>query len=162
MQEQGTRGTTPGAHGPSSARGVDVVLAHGYFLAEDEKEQQIMRPYPPLGLMYLSAYLGREGLRVEVFDSTLRTRAELYARLASGPPSVLGLYTNLITRPSILTIVADARQLGWRVVLGGPESANYPGEYLSAGADVVVVGEGEATCRRWPSAVPTPCTGSPA
>ena len=31
------------------------------------------------------------------------------------------------------------------MVLGGPESANYPDEYLAAGADVIVVGEGEAT-----------------
>src|SRR6185295_11121732 len=28
--------------------------------------------------------------------------------------------------------------------LGGPESANYPDEYLARGADVVVFGEGEA------------------
>ena len=128
---------------PSAPR--DILLAHGYFLAEDEKERQIMRPYPPLGLMYLSAYLAREGVRVELFDSTLRTRGDLYARLGQGPPSVLGLYTNLITRPSVLAITAEAKRLGWRVVLGGPESANYPAEYLAWGADVVVAGEGEVT-----------------
>lgn len=132
-------------HSAPAAAPRDILLAHGYFLAEDEKEQQIMRPYPPLGLMYLSAWLTREGLRVELFDSTLRTRAELYARLAQGPPSVLGLYTNLITRPSVLAITAEAKRLGWRVVLGGPESANYPAEYLASGADVVVAGEGEMT-----------------
>src|SRR5690606_9200367 len=33
----------------------------------------------------------------------------------------------------------------WTVILGGPESANYAAEYLGAGADVVVFGEGEAT-----------------
>ena len=30
-------------------------------------------------------------------------------------------------------------------MLGGPESANYVDEYLSAGADIVVIGEGEVT-----------------
>ena len=35
----------------------DILLTHGYFLAEDEKERQIMKPYPPLGLLYLSAFL---------------------------------------------------------------------------------------------------------
>jgi radical SAM superfamily enzyme YgiQ (UPF0313 family) len=128
-----------------AGRAVDVLLAHGYFLAEDDKEQQIMRPYPPLGLMYLSAYLARDRFRVELFDSTLRTRQDLHARLALGPPSVLGLYTNLITRPSVLAIAAEAKRLGWRVVLGGPESANYPVEYLAAGVDAIVIGEGEAT-----------------
>ena len=32
-----------------------ILLTHGYFLSEDEKEQQIMKPYAPLGLLYLSA-----------------------------------------------------------------------------------------------------------
>ena len=44
----------------------DILLTHGYFLAEDEKERQIMKPYPPLGLLYLSAYLKRDGFAVEV------------------------------------------------------------------------------------------------
>ena len=74
----------------------DILLSHGYFLNEDDKEQQIMKPYAPLGLLYLSAYLKREGFAVEVYDSTLRTREALYTRLAGGP-GVLGLYTNLVT-----------------------------------------------------------------
>ncbi len=31
------------------------------------------------------------------------------------------------------------------MVLGGPEPANYPDEYLSAGADAIVNGEGEVS-----------------
>jgi hypothetical protein len=34
----------------------DLLLTHGYFLLEDEKEIEIMRPYPPLGLLYVSAF----------------------------------------------------------------------------------------------------------
>lgn len=123
----------------------DLLLSHGYFLWEDEKEQQIMKPYPPLGLLYLSAYLKRGGFSVEVYDSTLGTRAELFARLAEQSSSVLGLYTNLITRPNVLAIAAEAKRHGWTVVLGGPEAANYPQEYLDHGADVIVIGEGERT-----------------
>ena len=37
----------------------DVLLTHGYFLADDEKEREIMKPYPTLGLLYLSSYLRR-------------------------------------------------------------------------------------------------------
>jgi anaerobic magnesium-protoporphyrin IX monomethyl ester cyclase len=29
----------------------DILLTHGYFLLEDEKEKQIMRPYATLGLL---------------------------------------------------------------------------------------------------------------
>jgi radical SAM superfamily enzyme YgiQ (UPF0313 family) len=123
----------------------DVLLSHGYFLAEDEKEQTIMRPYPPLGLLYLSAFLKRAGFAVDVFDSTLATRAALHARLEARGAPVLGLYTNLMTRRSVLDIVAVAKRHGWRVVLGGPEAAGHAPEYLARGADVVVVGEGEVT-----------------
>ena len=62
----------------------DILLTHGYFLWEDEKEQQIMKPYPPLGLLYLSAYLRRAGYGVEVFDTTFSSRAELLDRLGRG------------------------------------------------------------------------------
>lgn len=123
----------------------DILLSHGYFLGEDEKEQQIMRPYPPLGLLYLSAFLKRAGFAVEVFDSTLQTRAALSAVLASRVAPVLGLYTTLMSRRSILDITAVAKVHGWTVVLGGPESANHPHEYLARGADVIVIGEGEQT-----------------
>jgi radical SAM superfamily enzyme YgiQ (UPF0313 family) len=123
----------------------DILLAHGYFLGEDEKEQQIMKPYPPLGLLYLSAYLKRAGFRVNVFDATFATRGDLYGRLADGSAGVLGIYTNLMTRRPVLEIIREARRHGWQVVLGGPEAANYPENYLRHGADVVVVGEGEAT-----------------
>ena len=59
----------------------DILLTHGYFLFDDEKEQQIMKPYPPLGLLSLSAYLKSRGFAVEVYDSTFGSKPELTARL---------------------------------------------------------------------------------
>ncbi len=123
----------------------DILLTHGYFLAEDEKERQIMKPYPPLGLLYLTAYLRRAGLTAEVYDSTWGSKPELADRLRAEAGGVLGIYTNLVTRANVLAIVAEANRHGWTVILGGPESANYPEQYLDHGADVVVVGEGEET-----------------
>jgi radical SAM superfamily enzyme YgiQ (UPF0313 family) len=123
----------------------DVLLTHGYFLQEDAKEREVMKPYAPLGLLYVSAYVRRAGIAVEVFDTTFSTREALAARLAQAPAGVLGIYTNLITRGSVLDIIARAKASGWKVVLGGPEAANYPTEYLTRGADVVIIGEGEET-----------------
>jgi radical SAM superfamily enzyme YgiQ (UPF0313 family) len=122
----------------------DVLLTHGYFLFEDEKEIEIMRPYPTLGLLYLSAYLRRAGFAVEIFDTTFAQRRQLFERLSQGG-GVIGIYTNLMTRRAVLDIVNVAKQHRWIVVLGGPESANYPAEYLAAGADVIVTGEGESS-----------------
>src|ERR1700761_1275023 len=106
-----------------------ILLTHGYFLSEDEKEQQIMKPYPPLGLLYLSAYLKTQGHSVEIYDSTFGTREELERKITESPRSLIGIYTNLVTRGSVLKIIKCAREVEATVILGGPEIANYPTEY---------------------------------
>ncbi|WP_444995306.1 B12-binding domain-containing radical SAM protein [Aliikangiella sp. IMCC44359] len=123
----------------------DILLTHGYFLFEDEKEQQIMRPYVPLGLLYLSSYLKQNNLSVEIFDSTFRQRDELIKQFRQYPEGIVGIYTNLMTRPSVIKIIREAKKNNWTVITGGPESANYIENYLQAGADYVVLGEGEQT-----------------
>ena len=124
---------------------MDLLLTHGYFLYEDPKELQIMKPYVPLGILYISSHLRAKGFSVELFDSTFSSRQELFAVLRSQPPSVLGVYANLMTRSNVLEILGVAKEAGWKTVVGGPEPGAYAEEYLDAGADVVVIGEGEIT-----------------
>ena len=124
---------------------MDLLLTHGYFLYEDPKELQIMKPYVPLGILYISSHLRAKGYAVEVFDTTFSSRSELFALLRSSPPTVLGVYSNLMTRPNVLEILRVAKEAGWHAVVGGPEPGAYINEYLGAGADVVVIGEGEIT-----------------
>ncbi len=132
-----------------------ILLTHGYFLSEDEKERQIMKPYPPLGLLYLSAYLKTRDHSVEVYDSTFGTRTELLQNIRHSPGGIVGIYTNLMTRGSVLQIISAAKQSGSTVILGGPESANHTAEYLTAGADVIVVGEGESTLTELVATLPS-------
>jgi anaerobic magnesium-protoporphyrin IX monomethyl ester cyclase len=124
---------------------MDVLLTHGFFLDEDPKELQIMKPYAPLGILYLASHLRARGFAVEVFDTTFSSWPELQNLLSHGPPSVLGVYANLMTRGSVIRILRAAREAGWKTVVGGPEPGAYVEEYLAAGADVVVIGEGEVT-----------------
>jgi radical SAM superfamily enzyme YgiQ (UPF0313 family) len=124
---------------------MDILLTHGYFLYEDPKELQIMKPYPPLGILYICSHLRKMGLSAEVFDSTFSSRQELWDLLRKGPPSVLGIYANLMTRSNVVEILRVAKELGWHTIVGGPEPSAYINEYLAAGADVVVIGEGEIT-----------------
>lgn len=124
---------------------MDLLLAHGYFLAEDAEEQRIMRPHPPLGLLYLSSHLKARGVDVGVFDSTFRTFADFEACLRRERPPVVGIAVNLMTKRNALRMMAAARAAGAQVVVGGPDPPHYADEYLSAGADVVVIGEGERT-----------------
>jgi len=125
-----------------------LLLTHAYFLHADAKELQIMKPYAPLGILYLSSYLRSRGFEVEIYDSTFGSREELFRILREGPPAALGIYGNLMTRGNVIDTIAAARAAGWRVIVGGPEPSNYADEYLAAGADVVVPGEAELTVER--------------
>ena len=58
---------------------------------------------------------------------------------------MLGIYANLMTRGSVIRMLRAARDAGWKTVVGGPEPGAYAKEYLAAGADAVVIGEGELT-----------------
>ena len=102
-----------------------------------------MKPYAPLGILYLSSHLRARGYEVEIYDSTFGSREELFRILNDGPPAALGIYANLMTRGNVIEMVATARAAGWRVIVGGPEPSNYAEEYLDAGADVVIPGEAE-------------------
>jgi radical SAM superfamily enzyme YgiQ (UPF0313 family) len=124
---------------------MDLLLTHGYFLYEDPKELQIMKPYAPLGMLYLSSHLRAKHFDVEVYDSTFGSRQELLQILADGPPSVVGISGNLMTRRTVIEIAVAAKAAGWKVIVGGPEPASYAAEYLDAGADIVVEGEAEVT-----------------
>jgi radical SAM superfamily enzyme YgiQ (UPF0313 family) len=124
---------------------VDVLLTHGYFLREDQHELEVMRPYPALGILYISAHLKSRGLEVEIFDSTFEDRAAFEAFVAKARPPVVGIYCNMMTRWNTLRMIPACRAAGARVVVGGPDPVSYAEEYLDAGADVVVVGEGELT-----------------
>ena len=124
---------------------MDLLLTHGYFLNEDPRELQIMKPYVPLGILYLTSHLRSRGFAVEVFDSTFSSRDQLLDLIESEKPAVLGVYANLMTRGSVLQILKAAKEAGWKTVAGGPEPGSYAEEYLSYGADVVVIGEGEIT-----------------
>lgn len=123
----------------------DLLLTHGYFLYEDPKELQILKPYVPLGLLYICSHLRQRGFGVNVFDSTFSRREDLFTYLHTAPPSVLGIYANLMTRTNVVEILRVAKESGWTTVVGGPEPGAYVTEYLDHRADFVVLGEGEIT-----------------
>ena len=136
-----------------------LLLTHGYILAEDPKEQRIMKPYAPLGILSLSAHLRDRGFEVDIYDSTFGSRQELFGILDAGPPAALGIYGNLMTRRNVLDFAAYARAAGWIVILGGPEPSNYAEEFLAAGADLIVAGEAEWALERLLATGLTPHTG---
>lgn len=124
---------------------MDVLLTHAYLLYEDPHELAVMKPYPPLGLLYINSHLKARGIDSQIFDTTFARFDQLDMFLQTERPPVVGIYSNLMTRANVLRVMASARSAGSLVVVGGPDPANYLDEYLSRGADVVAIGEGELT-----------------
>lgn len=124
---------------------MDILLAHGYFLYDDPHELKVMRPYPPLGILYISSYLKSKDFTVNVFDSTFQSLAKFEAYIRAERPPVVGLYTNMMTKFNVLKMIALCKQINAYVILGGPDPAYYADDYLNAGADIIVRGEGELT-----------------
>ncbi len=124
---------------------MDILLTHGYFIAEDPHEQQIMKPYPTLGLLYISSHLKTKGFEVDLYDTTFVTLVDFESYLHSTRPELVGFYCNLMTKQNVLKQMRMCKEIGARVILGGPEPASYAQEYINAGADVIVDGEGELT-----------------
>jgi anaerobic magnesium-protoporphyrin IX monomethyl ester cyclase len=124
-----------------------ILLTHGYFLNDDPKEKIIMKPYAPLGILYVSAYLGKKGLSNEVFDTTFSSMPELQNYLSQFKPDVLAIYVNLMTKLNVLDIIKFVKTnlSQTKIVLGGPEIRYNATDFLNFGADYLVIGEGEET-----------------
>ena len=126
-----------------------IVITHAYFLCDDKSEQKTMMPYPPLGLLYVSAYLDQHGLLNDVFDSTFETEKSLSEFLLKEVPDIICVYANLMTKPQIIRLIKFIKtsdQLkSAKIILGGPDIRFNTRNYLNHGADYLVIGEGEAT-----------------
>ena len=126
---------------------LDLLFFHAYFLADDPREQEIMRPFAPLGMQYLVAWLHAAGFpAVDWWDSTFASGADAFhSTVDDTNPRVVGLYGHTLTRPTALAMVDRCLADGRRTIAGGPDPVQYLEEYLDGGVEVVVIGEGEQT-----------------
>lgn len=126
-----------------------ILLTHGYFIHEDLKEQEIMRPYIPLGILYISAFLEKNNYGNEIFDSTFSSFENLKSYLLDFKPDAIGIYTNLMTKLNVLRIIEYIKSTEaikhCKIILGGPEVTNHIANFLAFGADYIALGEGEQT-----------------
>ena len=84
---------------------MSIVLTHGYYLNKDPKEASIMKPYAPLGLLYLSSYLNQEKIKNHVFDSTFSNQETQLDFIAREKPLVVAIYTNLMTKITVIKLI---------------------------------------------------------
>lgn len=128
---------------------MNVVLTHAYYLFEDDKEQKIMRPYAPLGLLYISSFLNKNGVENDVYDSTFYSFEKQLAFIEKKQPKVIAIYTNLMTKVNVIKLMkilcSDVKYGNPKIILGGPDVTYNCENYLKAGADFLIIGEGEQT-----------------
>ncbi|NHM05880.1 B12-binding domain-containing radical SAM protein [Flavobacterium sp. CYK-4] len=128
---------------------MSILLTHAYYLSSDVKEQKIMKPYPPLGLLYVSGYLISKNVANNVFDSTFYTKAQQLDFILEKKPQIIAIYTNLMTKievVSLIKILKTEPSYGFpKIILGGPDVTYNIENYLNTGADFLVIGEGEET-----------------
>ena len=133
-----------------------ILLAHPYFLRDDAKQLARMKPYPPLATMLAAAVLRERGHEVALFDAMLADGMEAFgASVAATRPSVVAIVEdsfNYITkmctvrlREATIEMIVAARARGCRVLVNGSDPTDHPARYLDAGADAVLLGEGELT-----------------
>ncbi len=128
---------------------MSIVLTHAYYLYEDAKEQQIMKPYAPLGLLYISAYLNNHSVKNYVFDSTFSSFEKQLTFIKNKQPKAVAIYTNLMTKINVIKLIkairSDVNLNDTKIILGGPDVTYNCKNYLSQEADFLVIGEGEQT-----------------
>ncbi len=127
---------------------MSLLFTHAYYLSDDIKEQKIMKPYPPLGLLYVSAYLKSKNIENEVFDTTFSTQKEQLDFILKTQPQVICIYTNLMTKIEVVRLIKIVKKSNYnfpKIILGGPDVTYNIENYLKSGADFLVIGEGEET-----------------
>ena len=127
-------------------RSTDILLGHAYFLKYDVVERRVMKPYPPLGILYLSAYLKRDGFQVEVFDATFQDFDDFQDVIERIRPRIVGLYANIITRANVFRLAEMCKASGVEhVIVGGPDASEWCDQYFQHGVDIIGTNEGELT-----------------
>jgi len=131
-----------------------ILLAHSYFLRHDPKQTERMRPYPPLATLLAAGLLRERGHEVALFDAMLSPGVEEFeAMLDALRPEVVGILEdnfNFLTkmctlrmRAATVEMIGAARERGCRIAVNGSDASDGPALYLAAGAEAVVLGEGE-------------------
>lgn len=110
---------------------------------------------PPLGLMYLAAYLEREtNHQVEILDSQIEqlNYKQLKQKIGQKNPDVVGITTMTFTIIDVIKTVKIIKEINpaIKVVLGGPHVIIYPKETINIfGVDFLILGEGETVIKHF-------------
>jgi radical SAM superfamily enzyme YgiQ (UPF0313 family) len=78
-------------------------------------------PFPPLGLMYLSAILKQEGHQVNILDGFFTNEEEILKEIEKGNYNILGISTTTVSWPNDQIFINKIRKIfpKTNIVIGG-------------------------------------------
>ena len=139
----------------SGCRVARLLIGSVYYLRLDPKRFEEMQPFPPLATLCAAAYMRARGHDVHFFDAMLAgSDAEWTSMAERVRPDIAVLYddnfnylskmclTNM--RDAAVAMIAAAKAMGAKVVVCCSDAVDHPELYLDAGADAVILGEGDA------------------
>ncbi len=103
---------------------------------------------PPLGLVTVAAILPQEW-QFKLVDRNVRSVTEAEWEWAD----LVILSAMIVQKPDFLAQIREAKQLGKLVAVGGPYATSLPEEAAAAGADYLILDEGEITLPLFVAAV---------
>ncbi len=135
-----------------------ILLGQSYFRILDEKEQKRNMPYPPLGSLYAATILKDLGHEVIFYDAMLSSGVnDFISKINSEKPDLLIIYDdefNYLTkmclskmRGAAVESIKSAKNLSIPMLVYNSDAADFPAEYLNAGCDAIIYGEGEETLK---------------
>ena len=138
------------------SRSEKILFGQSYFLRFDPKLWAAMQPYPPLGTLYAASYLRSRGYDVGLFDAMLAASESEWDRaLDRMKPRIAVLYEDnfnylskmclLRMREAAFAMISMARRRGCTVIVAGSDATDHAQAYINAGAQYVLIGEGEQT-----------------
>src|SRR4030065_1398013 len=109
--------------------------------------------FPPLGLLYIAAYVEKGGHQVVVRDLAVRKKKE---EIDFKKYDIVGISTDTTRHCQALQLAKKAKGSGCAVVMGGPHPGYVDEEILSTKrVDFIVHGEGEMTFSELAAALQT-------
>ncbi len=133
-----------------------VLFGQSYYLRFDPKLWEAMQPYPPLGTLYAASYARARGYEVALFDAMLaESETEWAESLDRHKPQYAVIFEDnfnylskmclLRMREAAFTMIEMAKARGCAAIVCGADATDHYTEYLTCGADYVLLGEGEET-----------------
>ncbi|MEP0262719.1 radical SAM protein [Dokdonia sp.] len=137
---------------------LDILFSHSYYYPLDKKQWDNKTPYPPLGTLYAASLMRQEGYNVDLFDTNLRSDPyAIESKIQEQKPQFLVMYDdgfNYLTKMCLTTMreaafemIGLGKKYDCQVIVCSSDSTDQYDQYLDAGADYIIQGEGEITLK---------------